>query len=192
MPLNAEGNTEGVAFVLANTEEQAKLGAAIINGHPLDKNHLLSACQINDFEKIMLTSDSVEETSYSLMDLRDPLLDTKHEQFLYQLGKEVHLKRHDHNMIGGDNSIIPHTLQSDKNVQWSPKGTYLIIIKHDKVEFHGGKKMDPIITIPESKVDFVTMSPCERYVVTYAPMAKNPFVIWNFQLVEQIRDFDQE
>jgi uncharacterized protein with WD repeat len=45
--------------------------------------------------------------------------------------------------------VIPHTLQSDKNVQWSPKGTYLIIIKHDKIEFHGGKKMNPIITIPE-------------------------------------------
>lgn len=75
MPFNAEGMTDGVAFVLATSEEQAKLGAAIINDYPLDKNHLLSACQINDFEKIMLTSDSVEETaaSYSLMDLRDPL-----------------------------------------------------------------------------------------------------------------------
>ena len=47
----------------------------------------------------MQTSDSVEETaaSYSLMDLRDPLLDTKHEHFLYQLGKEVHIKFHDPN-----------------------------------------------------------------------------------------------
>jgi hypothetical protein len=44
----------------------------------------------------------------------------------------------------------------------------------------GGKKMMPIITIPEQKVDFVSMSPCERYVLTYAPMAKNPYVIWNF------------
>jgi hypothetical protein len=81
MPFSEDGMTEGVAFVLANSEEQAKLGAAIINGHPLDKNHLLSACQINDFEKIMMINESVEETaaSYSLMDLRDPLLDTKRE-----------------------------------------------------------------------------------------------------------------
>ena len=85
MPFDAEGNTEGVAFIQASSEEQAKLGAAIINNHQLDKNHLLSACQITEFEKIMQTSDSVEETaaSYSLMDLRDPLLDTKHEHFLY-------------------------------------------------------------------------------------------------------------
>lgn len=112
MPFNAEGMTDGVAFVLATSEEQAKLGAAIINDYPLDKNHLLSACQINDFEKIMLTSDSVEETaaSYSLMDLRDPLLDTKHEHFLYQVGKEVHIKFHDPNQASADSSIIPHTL----------------------------------------------------------------------------------
>jgi translation initiation factor 3 subunit B len=187
MPLNDEGMTEGVAFVVASSEEQAKLGAAIINDYQLDKSHLLSASQITDFEKIMQTSDSVEETasSYSLMDLRDPLLDTKHEHFLYQLGKDVHIKFHDANLTSpAECSLIPHTLQSDKNVQWSPKGTYLIIIKHDKVEFHGGKKMMPIITIPEQKVDFVSMSPCERYLLTYAPMSKNPYVIWNFQLVE--------
>ena len=53
MPLNDEGMTDGVAFILASSEEQAKLGAAIMNGYQLDKNHLLSACQINDFEKIM-------------------------------------------------------------------------------------------------------------------------------------------
>ena len=99
----------------------------------------------------MLTSDSVEEAaaSYSLIDLRDPLLDTKREQFLFQIGKDVHLKWQSSNQGEGEMSVIPHTLQSDKNVQWSPKGTYLIIIKHDKVEFHGGKKMNPIITLPE-------------------------------------------
>ncbi len=52
--------------------------------------------------------------------------------------------------------------------------------------------MQPIITLPEHKVDTVIMSPCERYVLTYAPMSKNPYVIWNFQLVELIRDFDQK
>lgn len=194
MPLNEEGLTDGVAFILASSEEQAKLGAAIMNGYQLDKNHLLSASQINDFEKIMTTSDSIEETtaSYSLMDLRDPLLDTKREQFLFQIGKEVHLKWHDSAAMAGDQSVTSTAVNSDKTVNWSPKGTYLIVIKHDKVEFHGGKKMQPIITLPEGKVDLVHMSPCERYVLTYAPMSKTPYVIWNFQLVEQIRDFDQK
>lgn len=28
--------------------------------------------------------------------------------------------------------------QTDKPVSWSPKGTYLVVIKSDKVEFIGG------------------------------------------------------
>jgi len=193
MPLNEAGMTDGVAFVLASSEEQAKQGAALLNGHQLDKNHLLSSSQIGDFEKIMQTSDAVEETTagYSLIDLRDPLLDTKREQFMFQIGKEVHLKWHDTTMTGVDQSVVS-PISSDKSVQWSPKGTYLIVVKHDKVEFYGGKRMQPIITLPEPKVDLVSMSPCERYVLTYAPMSKSPYVIWNFQLVEQIRDFDQK
>lgn len=112
----------------------------------------------------MQTSDSVEEAtaSYSLMDLRDPILDTKREQFLFQLGKDVHIKWHDTTAMGGDQNVTNNSIQSDKTVTWSPKGTYMIVIKHDKVEFHGGKKMGPIITIPEGKVDLVIMSPCER------------------------------
>lgn len=108
MPLNDEGMTDGVAFILANSEEHAKLGAAIMNGYQLDKNHLLSASQFNDFDKIMQTSDSIEETSgASLMDLRDPLLDTKREQFLFQIGKDIHLKWHETSATGGDQSVVP-------------------------------------------------------------------------------------
>jgi len=53
MPLNSQGMTEGVAFFLAASEEKAKLAAAIMNNYQFDKKHLLSASQINDFEKIM-------------------------------------------------------------------------------------------------------------------------------------------
>ena len=194
MPLNEDTKmTDGVAFIQASNEEQAKFAAAIMNGYQLDKNHLLSASQINDFEKIMHTRDEMETASaYSLIDLRSPLLDTKREQFLFQQGKDVHLKWHDNNPTQPDSDLIDELIQSDKPVTWSPKGTFLIVIKHDKVEFHGGKSMAPIITLPEPKVDYVSMSPCERYVLTYSPMAKNPYVVWNFQMVEQIRDFDQK
>mmetsp|Transcript_2108 Transcript_2108/g.2587 ORF Transcript_2108/g.2587 Transcript_2108/m.2587 type:complete len:87 (+) Transcript_2108:858-1118(+) len=36
------------------------------------------------------------------------------------------------------------------------------------------------------------MSPCERYVVTYSPMGNFGFTVWNFQMVEIIREFQQE
>eukprot|EP00347_Sterkiella_histriomuscorum_P005175 403357608 len=193
MPLDANGNTQGVAFFVAASEEKAKLAAAIMNDYQFDKKHLLSASQINDFEKIMQTRDLQEgPRTSSLIDLRDPILDTKREQYLFQTGKEVNLKWHDGTVGATDSNVAAANLQSDRPVQWSPKGTYLIVIKHDKVEFHGGKHMQPIITIPEPKVENVNMSPCERYVLTYAPTQKSPYVVWDFQLVEQIRDFDQK
>jgi len=80
MPLNSEGMTNGVAFFLAASEEKAKLAAAIMNNYQFDKKHLLSASQINDFEKIMQTRDLGSGTrTSSLIDLRDPMLDTKRE-----------------------------------------------------------------------------------------------------------------
>lgn len=51
--------------------------------------------------------------------------------------------------------------------------------------------MQTIITIPEPKVEGVQMSPCERYILTYAPSSKEPYIVWNFQLSEQIRTFEQ-
>ncbi len=56
MPINEQGNTEGCAFVLASSEDQAKFAAALMNNYQFDKKHLLSACWINDFEKIMQSS----------------------------------------------------------------------------------------------------------------------------------------
>lgn len=81
---------------------------------------------------------------------------------------------------------------SDKPITWSPQGTYLILIKPDKVVFLGGKEMTPIIVLPKHKVLSVKMSPCEKYVLTYSPMGDTCFTIWNFQMVEVIRDFEAE
>ena len=69
---------------------------------------------------------------------------------------------------------------SDKPITWSPQGTYLILIKPDKVVFLGGKEMTPIIVLPKNKVLSVKMSPCEKYVLTYSPMGDTCFTVWNF------------
>ncbi len=52
----------------------------------------------------------------SLIDLRDPLLDTKREQFLFQLNKDVHLKWHVDTDSTKDNDVIGGVLQSDRPV----------------------------------------------------------------------------
>jgi uncharacterized protein with WD repeat len=37
-----------------------------------------------------------------------------------------------------EDDVASNKIHSDKNVNWSPKGTFLIAIKHDKVDFYGG------------------------------------------------------
>jgi len=36
------------------------------------------------------------------------------------------------------------------------------------------------------------MSPCEKYVLTWSPRGEVGFTVWNFQMVEIIREFDSE
>ena len=45
--------TTGQCFILMKNDEQAKIAAAIFNGHQLDKKHTFSACTFPDFNKIM-------------------------------------------------------------------------------------------------------------------------------------------
>ena len=52
--------------------------------------------------------------------------------------------------------------------------------------------MQPIISLPDAKVEYVVMSPCEKYVLTYAPNNKYAFVVWDFQMVSIIREFEQQ
>ena len=52
--------------------------------------------------------------------------------------------------------------------------------------------MVPIITLNQSNVEAVTMSYCEKYVLTYAPKADFAFTVWNFQMVSEIRTFELE
>ena len=48
--------------------------------------------------------------------------------------------------------------------------------------------MVPIITLPQAKVTHVKMSPCEKYVLTFSPMADVAFTVWDFAMVEIRRE----
>lgn len=126
-------------------------------------------------------------------DLRAPVFDIKQEQYFYKHGLNLQIDYFSPTQNPLDsNSLLTLPKASDKPMTWSPQGTYLIQIKSDKVIFLGGQQMTPIIVLPQNKVDFVSMSPCEKYVLTWSPKADVGFTVWNFQMVEVIREFDSE
>lgn len=193
--------TTGQAFIVMKNEEQAKIAAALFNGHKLDSKHTFSACTFPDFDKIMAIEDKSAEASSSATDyleLNAQLLETKKTEYAYQVGKNITL-----NALHGQSKVLVNLSEeetkskyadfhTDKPMQWSPKGTYLISIRSDKVEFIGGSKMTPILTINEPKVESVLFSPCERYLMVYQPKNELVYTIWNFQTHEKLRDFDQQ
>jgi len=90
-----------------------------------------------------------------------------------------------------ENTVTVLENASDKPAIWSPQGTYLIVIKADKVIFLGGAgEMRTIITLKMNKCHSVKMSPCERYVLSYTPTNDTCFTVWNFKMAEIIREFD--
>jgi len=126
---------------------------------------------------------SMPQSAASLQSLRAPVFDVRREQYLYKSGKNVHINYFDKNQaINGqkDEQLAVFESTVDSKPSWSPKGTYLILIKAEKILFLGGENMVPIITIPQSKVMHVSMSPCERYVLTYSPKGDSQFTVWNF------------
>ena len=126
-----------------------------------------------------------------MRDLRAPIFDVKREQYFYTNGKSVVVNKFDKMRAQNgqpDENVITLDGAADKPVQWSPKGTYMILLKPDQVVFLGGEAMVPIITLPQSKVTHVKMSPCESYVLTFSPLADVAFTVWNFQMVSIIRE----
>lgn len=51
--------------------------------------------------------------------------------------------------------------------------------------------MKSIMTVNEPKVESVSFSPCEKYLIVYSPKNDLPYAIWNFMTQEKIREFEQ-
>jgi translation initiation factor 3 subunit B len=146
---------------------------------------------MHEFEQLMSMDEEFKmpQAATDLKDLRAPIFDTKRDQYVYKSGKKVFVNYFDkqkasHNQP--DEPLLELDGVTGKTV-WSPQGTFLIVIRTEQVDFLGGESMIPIITLPQSQVSSVSMSPCENYVMTYSATGENAFTVWNFKMLEIIR-----
>ena len=194
--------TAGQAFIQLKTEEQAKISAGSLNGYQLDKKRTFSAMTFPDYQKLLKQIDMAQEdktpdkTDY--LELNHQALETRHNQYAFQANKKVVVNKLEGqtkilwNLTDDERKSICDDFHSDKAFTWSPKGTYLVLVKSEKVEFIGGSQMTPILTINQPKVENAIFSPCERYVLLYQPRNDRPYSVWNFMSCEKIRDFEQD
>ena len=77
------------------SDEKAKIAAAIVNGHKLDKKHTFSACTFPDYTKIMGTGEEEkkEDEATSFLELKDYMLQPSEDVYAYQQNKNVVLNK---------------------------------------------------------------------------------------------------
>lgn len=194
MDFEGEGDakmTTGQACLTLSTDEQAKIIAGLFNGHKLDKKHIFSSCTFPEYEKKMAVQDANAQNNQSkkeqYLELNDHMLETKKNLYAIQVNKKVFI-----GALHGMTKVLwnlddserekecDKEFESDKQFEWSPNGTYMVLIKSDKVEFISGASMIPILSIQQPKVDTVIFSPCEKYILLYMPKSNTPYEVWNF------------
>jgi len=202
-PVTADGSTKGYVFVEYSNAMEALEGVKGTNGHRFDKNHTLVVNLLTDFEKY---DDILEKWETPVVQpykeqgcLQDYLLDSDAcDQFsvVYEQGDKV----------GIYSSTQPEpTLKEERSrwtetlVQWSPLGTYLSTFHAKGIALWGCEKFSQIMRFSHAGVQFIDFSPCEKYLVTFSPLADSratdeptAIIIWDVLTGAKKRAFNAD
>jgi len=202
-PVTADGSTKGYVFVEYSNAMEALEGVKGTNGHRFDKNHTLVVNLLTDFEKY---DDILEKWETPVVQpykeqgcLQDYLLDSDAcDQFsvVYEQGDKV----------GIYSSTQPEpTLKEERSrwtetlVQWSPLGTYLSTFHAKGIALWGCEKFSQIMRFNHAGVQFIDFSPCEKYLVTFSPLADSratdeptAIIIWDVLTGAKKRAFNAD
>ncbi|KAK2557121.1 Eukaryotic translation initiation factor 3 subunit B [Acropora cervicornis] len=197
-PQDENLHTKGFIFLEFSSAKDAAQAVKTANGYKLDKHHIFAVNHFEDFDRLAsLTKDWEPPTKQPYIEqenLRSWLLDEDcNDQYSLIHG-------------GGDKVAImwntpqEPTLSKERTnwtetyVRWSPKGTYLATLHHQGIALWGGEEFKRIMRFSHPGVQLIDFSPCERYLVTFSPLADNPddpqaIVIWDIRSGTKKRGF---
>lgn len=196
-PLDEEETTKGYAFLEYKSSEKAEEAVKALNNHRLDKNHTFSVNLFIDFQKyenIPEIWDPPTPQPYKIQnDLYNFLLEPEAND-QYCIAAET--SPNSVQVQFWQNSLPePTELESRKSftdtfVKWSPLGTYIVTFHKQGVVLWGGSNYQKINKFAHPGTQFVDFSPCENYVVTYAPTpAGQKIIIWDIRSGQEKRSF---
>uniref|UniRef100_A0A915J7W6 RRM domain-containing protein n=1 Tax=Romanomermis culicivorax TaxID=13658 RepID=A0A915J7W6_ROMCU len=135
--------TKGYCFIEYETKAAAEDAAEILNGYKLDKTHAFIVTSFRNFEKLQ----NVENLDLWEAPKRRPYKNFVNQTFFMQ--------------------IFQHW--SDSFVRWSPFGTYIATVHKQGVALRGGENFEQIMRFMHMGVQYLDFSPCENFIITYAP-----------------------
>lgn len=197
-PQDENLHTKGYIFLEFSNAKDAAQAVKTANGYKLDKHHIFAVNHFEDFDRLAsLTKDWEAPTKQPYVEqenLRAWLLDQDcNDQYSVIHG-------------GGDKvAIMWNTIQesilckermnwTETYVRWSPRGTYLSTLHHQGIALWGGEEFKRLMRFSHPGVQLIDFSPCERYLVTFSPLADNPddpqaIVIWDIRSGTKKRGF---
>ncbi|EDQ86753.1 uncharacterized protein MONBRDRAFT_38232 [Monosiga brevicollis MX1] len=196
--VDEDGKGRGVAFLEFETVEAANTALVALDGYKLDKKHTFQACLLEDMDRILKTEDEFqappeEALDSKLNELQSWLLNSDcYDQVALRYQNMTSIGWNMRNRV---NIACEREGWSELGVQWSPLGSYLATFHQPGISLWGTEKFERINKFAHMGVKFIDFSPCENYMVTFAPATpineKDPrsIIIWNLKTGEQMRGF---
>ncbi len=208
MPFNEEANmTYGFCFIKFPNKDEAENAIKVTQGLAIDKKHTFKVSMYSDLEKYASISDEYVPVAPQPFNPRpDPtswLTDPQcRDQFVLRHSHETEIFWANHtgeepNLVyGGEREKVGGKVWCDSYVCWSPQGTYLATFHAPGVKLWGSTEFESQGRFMHQKVEDLSFSPCENYIVTYR-FTFNPqldpaqaICVWDIRTGVLLRSFE--
>ena len=208
MPFNEETeNTYGFCFIKFPKKEDAEAAIKITDGFAIDKKHTFRVTLYTDLDRYASIQEEYVAPPPPVFNKRpDPTLwltdNASRDQFVIRAATETQIYWANHTgedptlVYGGEREKADGKIWCDNYVCWSPQGTYLATFHVPGIKLWGGDNFEAHGRFMHQKVEDVSFSPCENYLITYRYLPHptlNPaeaIVVWDVRTGAKLRQFE--
>eukprot|EP01038_Epipyxis_sp_PR26KG_P010302 gene10302-13848_t len=201
------GTTYGFCFIKFKNKEDAANAIKVTQGFAIDKTHSFKVSLYSDLDKYSKMPDEyIAPPPIPFHPRPDPttwLTDPQcRDQFVIRFSHETQIYWANHIgdsdlVYGGDREKADGKVWCEKYVRWSPQGTYLATFHDLGLKLWGSQDFQPQGRFEHAKVEELSFSPCETYLVSYrihtfAPNL-NPsesIIVWDIRSGSKLRSFE--
>jgi translation initiation factor 3 subunit B len=179
MPYNDDADmTYGFCFIKFLLKEEAENAIKVTQGLAIDKKHTFKVSMYSDLDHYANVADEYTEVAPQAFNPRpDPtswLTDPScRDQFVIRQAHETEIYWANHtgeepNLVyGGEREKVGGKVWCESYVCWSPQGTYLATFHAPGIKLWGSTEFQSQGKFMHQKVEDLSFSPCENYIVTY-------------------------
>lgn len=172
-PKNENGHTKGYIFIEYEKHESALEAVTQANNYKLDKQHTFLINLFSDYKKYNDIPEKWEAPTLQPFPERPNLQyylsepDAFDQYYVYNINSHIEVWL---NSNPQPTKLVEREKWTESLIMWSPLGTYLATLHKQGVVLWGGPNFTNVLKLSHRNVQFVDFSPCEQYLVAYAPL----------------------